>query len=51
MPSSVCVCVCVCVCTHLPQVQWAGWTWVTRSYTFKAQDMCVILGPRTRKSP
>ena len=43
MPSSVYS----CVHTHLPQVQWAGRQWATRSYTFKGRDICVLSGPRT----
>ena len=44
MPSSVYS----CVHAHLPQVQWAGQRWATRSYTFKGRDVCVLLsGPRT----
>ena len=43
MPSSVYS----CVHAHLPQVQWARRRWVTRSYTFKGRDACVLSGPRT----
>ena len=43
MPSSVYS----CVHAHLPQVQWAGRKWVSRSYTFKGRDICVLSGPRT----
>ena len=43
MPSSVYS----CVHAHLPQVQWAGGGWATRSYTFKGSDICVLSGPRT----
>ena len=32
---------------HLPQVQWAGWNWVSQSYTFKGRDISLLLGPRT----
>ena len=43
MPSSVYL----CVHAHLPQVQWAGRRWVTRSCTYKGRDVCVLSGPRT----
>ena len=43
MPSSVYS----CVHAHLPQVQWAGRKWASRSYTFKGRDICVLSGPRT----
>ena len=43
MPSSVYS----CVHTHLPQLQWAGRKWVSRSYSFKGRDICVFSGPRT----
>ena len=43
MPSSVYS----CVHAHLPQVQWAGRRWASRSYTFKGRDICVLSGPRT----
>ena len=43
MPSSVYW----CVHAHLPQVQWAGMRWATRSYTFKGRDICVLSGPGT----
>ena len=43
MPSSVYL----CVHAHLPQVQWAGRRWATRSYTFKGRDICVICAPCT----
>ena len=36
-----------CMHAHLPQVQWTGRRWVTRSYTFKGRDICVLYGPRT----
>ena len=36
-----------CVHAHLPQVQWTGRRWATRSYTFKGRDICVLYGPRT----
>ena len=36
-----------CVHAHLPQVQWTGRKWVSRSYTFKGRDICVLSGPRT----
>ena len=36
-----------CVHARLPQVQWTGQRWVTRSYTFKGRDICVLSGPRT----
>ena len=36
-----------CVHAHLPQVQWAGRRWASRSYTFKGRDICVLSGPRT----
>ena len=31
-----------CVHAHLPQEQWAGRRWVTRSYTFKGRDLYVL---------
>ena len=40
--------VCACAHAHLPKVQWAGRRWVTRSYTFKGRDICVLSGPRMR---
>ena len=43
MPSSVYS----CVHAHLPQVQWAGRQWATRSYTFKGRHVCVVSRPRT----
>ena len=43
MPSSVYS----CVHAHLPQVQWAGRRWASRSYTFKGRNICVLSGPRT----
>ena len=43
MPSSVYS----CVHAHLPEVQWTGGRLVTRSYTFKGRDICVLSGPRT----
>ena len=43
MPSSVYS----CVHAHLQQVQWAGRKWVSRSYTSKGRDICVLSGPRT----
>ena len=43
MPSSVYS----CVHAQLPEVQWAGGRWATRSYTYKGRDVCVLLGPRT----
>ena len=43
MPSSVYS----CVHAHPPRVQWAGRRWLTRSYTFKGRDICVLSGPRT----
>ena len=43
MPSSVYW----CVHPHLPQVQWTGRRWASRSYTFKGRDICVLSGPRT----
>ena len=43
MPSSVYS----CVHAHLPQVQWTGRRWATRSYTFKGMDICVLFGPCT----
>ena len=36
-----------CLLAHLPQVQWAGHRWVTRSYTFKGRDIRLLSGPRT----
>ena len=47
MPSSVYS----CVHAHLPQVQWAGRWWVTRSYNYKGRDVCVLSGPRTDMYP
>ena len=35
-----------CVHAHLPEVQWAGRQWMTRSYAFKGRDVCVLSGPR-----
>ena len=43
MPSSVYS----CLHGNLPQVQWAGQKWASRSYTFKRRDICVLSGPRT----
>ena len=43
MPSSVYS----CMHAHLPQVQWGGMRWATRSYTFKGRDIFVLSGPRT----
>ena len=42
MPSSVYS----CVHAHVLLVQWAGRRWVTRTYTFKGRDVCVLSGPR-----
>ena len=36
-----------CAHAHLPQVQWPGRRWMTRSYTFKIRDKCLLSGPRT----
>ena len=36
-----------CVHAHLPHVQWAGRRLVTKSYTFKGRDTCVLSGPHT----
>ena len=36
-----------CVHAHLPQVQWGGRRWATRSYTFKGTNIGVLFGPRT----
>ena len=36
-----------CAHAHLPEVQWAGWRWVTRSYTITGRDICVLSRPRT----
>ena len=43
MPSSVYS----CAHAQLPQVQWDGRQWATRSYTFKGRDVGVMSGPRT----
>ena len=39
-----------CAHAHLPQVQWAGLRWATRSYTFNGRDVCVLSGPRTEEA-
>ena len=36
-----------CVPAHLPQVQWTRRRWVTRSYTFRGSNICVLSGPHT----